>query len=81
MAIAASKGAPEFRSDALRMASSDKAAPDAESGETYHLSAEQLKELNATGTVQCDEGCTITADIAPPDEAAAPDASAMEAGA
>ncbi len=40
------------------------AEPDAEeAGETYHLSAEQLAALNETGTVQCDEGCTITADV------------------
>lgn len=39
-------------------------APDPEeASESYHLSAEQLAELNASGTVQCDEGCTITADI------------------
>lgn len=38
--------------------------PDAEdAGETYHLSADALKELNETGTAHCDEGCTITADI------------------
>lgn len=36
---------------------------DEEKGETYHISAEQLKELNDTGTTQCDDGCTITADI------------------
>lgn len=36
---------------------------DDEASETYHLSADELKELNETGTVHCSEGCTITADI------------------
>lgn len=48
-----------------------------DAAETYHLTADQLAELNATGTTQCDEGCTITADIgAAASDTSAPDMSA-----
>ena len=56
---------PKF-SDIIPPPKAPSAAPDApsdESGETYHLTAEELATLNETGTVQCAEGCTITADI------------------
>lgn len=79
MAIAASKGAPEFRSDALRMASSDTppAADDAESGETYKVKRSEAEALLQDGQAQCESGCKLELDDS---EAPAPDASAMEAG-
>lgn len=49
-----------------------------ESGETCHITAEQLAELNETGTTTSDDGETITADIG--DESKAPDEAAEGAG-
>lgn len=45
---------------ALTPVTAPKAEP--EEGETYHLTQDELKELNEYGTVQCEDGCTIVVD-------------------
>ncbi len=78
--MVASKGAPEFRSDALRMASSDKtpAADPEESGEEYKVKRSEAEALLQDGTAQCVSGCKL---VLEEDDAEAPAPDAMEAGA
>lgn len=62
-AMAFKKKAPPAPPPAPMPEPADDGPDDSEQGETCHITAEQLQELNETGATQSDDGETITADI------------------